>query len=182
MMHTRHRHAAVVVNTHCIMGFTYIAVLVAIAIMGTVLGATMEVWHTAMQREKERELLFIGNQFRQALGSYYHAGNSYPLKLEDLLKDPRQPQLRRHLRKIYHDPMTGKAEWGLLLGAHGEITGVHSLSEQRPIKTSGFSDSDVDFSAAKKYSEWTFSYQIQPASATAGSRLQANSVQGLKLK
>lgn len=150
------------------MGFTYIGVLALVVIMGAVLGAVAEVWHTALQREKERELLFVGNQFRQAIGLYYRAGKKYPTRLEDLLKDPRQPTTQRYLRKIYRDPITGKAEWGLVIGAQGEIIGVHSLSEDHPIKVSGFSAADRDFNGAKKYSDWIFSYQIRQSPAATG--------------
>ena len=177
-MHYLHRQTVM----HSMLGFSYIGVLVAVAIMGALLGATMEVWHTAMQREKERELLFIGNQFRQALGLYYHAGNSYPAKLGDLVKDPRYPEPRRYLRKIYHDPMTGDAEWGVLLGAHGEIIGVHSLSDAHPIKTSGFAAADRDFDGAEKYSDWVFSYQDQQLPDAAGKTSPSVAGQGSKVQ
>lgn len=164
------------------MGFTYIGVLAAIVIMGAVLGATAEVWHTAVQREKERELLFVGNQFRQAIRLYYRAGKKYPVALEDLLKDPRQPATQRYLRKIYHDPITGKAEWGLTLDAYGKIIGVHSLSEDHPIKVTGFSVANQDFEGAEKYSDWIFSYRVRQSSATVGKILPPASGQGLQAK
>ncbi len=164
------------------MGFTYIGVLAAVVIMGAVLGATAEVWHTALQRDKERELLFVGNQFRQAIRLYYRAGKRYPVNLEDLLKDPRQPSTQRYLRKIYHDPITGKAEWGLTLDTNGKIIGVHSLSEDQPIKVSGFSMANQDFEGAEKYSDWIFSYRVRRSSATVGKILPPVSGQGLKAK
>lgn len=52
-------------------GFTYLAVLAMIAIIGIALAVTGEVWHIALKREKERELLFVGDQFRRAINSYY---------------------------------------------------------------------------------------------------------------
>ena len=61
-----------------------------------------------------------------------------PLRLEELLQDPRHPGIQRYLRKIYLDPMTGSAEWGLITGPGGEIYGVHSLSEDEPLKKSQF--------------------------------------------
>jgi len=161
-------------------GFTYIGVLVAVVVMGLVLGAGMEIWHTANQREKERELLFVGNQFRQAIGLYYRAGRRYPTSLDDLLKDPRQPAVRRYLRKIYRDPITGKAEWGLELGANGEIVGVHSLSEEHPIKVAGFSAANQSFENAEKYSDWVFSYRVRPTSATVGKTLPPDPGPGSK--
>jgi hypothetical protein len=78
------------------------------------------------------------------------------MHLEDLLQDPRSPGIRRYLRKIYPDPMTGSAEWGLINGPNGEIYGVHSLSEQEPLKKSNFGVADRQFEGMKKYSEWVF--------------------------
>ncbi|MGZ8983684.1 MAG: type II secretion system protein [Methylotenera sp.] len=181
-MNSLQRPRPIPLNKSHSMGFTYIGVLAAIVIMGAVLGATVEVWHTAFQREKERELLFVGDQFRQAIGLYYRVGKKYPVSLEDLLKDPRQLTTHRYLRKIYHDPITGKAEWGLILGVQGEIIGVHSLSGDHPIKVSGFSAVNRDFNGAKKYSDWIFSYQVRQSSATAGKILPPVSGQGSKVQ
>src|SRR5512139_147346 len=76
-------------------GFTYIGVLILVVMMGIALAAAGEVWYTAMKREKEQELLFIGSQFRLALEQYSAQspglGSRYPFSLEDLLQDPRQP-------------------------------------------------------------------------------------------
>ena len=60
------------------------------------------------------------------------------MRLEELLQDPRYPDIRRYLRKIYLDPMTGSAEWGLVTGPGGEIYGVHSLSGDEPLKKANF--------------------------------------------
>lgn len=145
---------------HRATGFTYIGVLVLVAIMGTALARTAQVWHTVHQREKERELLFIGHQFRVALDRYAkhapkNAGRA-PRRLEDLLQDPRTPSVQRYLRRIYVDPMTGSAEWGLVTGANGEIYGVHSLSKDEPLKKTHFAPSDRQFEGAAKYSDWVF--------------------------
>ncbi|WP_050464823.1 hypothetical protein [Herbaspirillum autotrophicum] len=89
----------------------------------------------------------------------------YPATLEDLLRDGRVPGIKRHLRKIFVDPMTGKAEWGLIK-AGGRIVGVHSLSAKKPRKQAGFAD-DMDFSGANTYAEWRFVHA--PADAVSGS-------------
>lgn len=146
----------------CESGFTYLVLLAVIAAMGVALAAAGEVWHTVLKREKEQELIFIGDQFRRAFNLYYlHTpGNSlrYPLRLEDLLKDPRAPGVQRYLRKIYADPMTGSTHWGLIRGPGGEIFGVHSLSQDEPLKKAGFSLADAKFEGQKKYSDWVFMY------------------------
>jgi type II secretory pathway pseudopilin PulG len=141
-------------------GFTYVGVLVLVALMGIGLAAAGQVWHTFQKRERERELLFIGQQFRLALNRYArhtpgHARRA-PLRLEELVQDPRYPGIHRYLRKIYMDPVTGDTEWGLITGPGGEIYGVHSLSKDEPMKKSGFALADRNFEGAVKYSDWVF--------------------------
>ena len=48
-------------------GFAYLWVLLLVAFMGVGLMLGIDVYLTEMQREKERELLFIGHQFRAAI-------------------------------------------------------------------------------------------------------------------
>ena len=103
-------------------GFTYLVLLAVVAVMGVVLAAAGEVWHTALKREKEQELLFVGDQFRRALNLYrmHTPGQCQALtrcSLEDLLKDPRAPGVQRYLRKIYADPITGSTRVGIDQGA-----------------------------------------------------------------
>lgn len=146
-------------------GFGYLLVLFMLAAMGLLLAGAGEVWHTTAQREKEVELLFIGSQFRQAIGSYYAASpdalKQYPRKLEDLLEDPRFPVPRRHLRQLYRDPINGSMQWGLV--KEGEsVVGVHSLAEGRPFKLS-FRGSDAAFSGAVRYDQWVFRHDVGEA-------------------
>lgn len=144
-------------------GFAYVVILIAIVVMGVMLAAIGEIWHTAQQREKERELLFIGNQFRQAIALYYErttgAVKQYPKALEDLLADKRFANPPAYLRKIFYDPMTRTREWGLVRSPDGRIMGVHSLSEEQPVKVWGFAMSDESLEGKDKYSEWTFVYK-----------------------
>lgn len=151
-------------------GFTYVAVLVAVTIVGVILATTGEVWSQSRQREKEQELLFVGDQFRQAIALYYQrtpgAGKRYPERLEDLLEDKRYLTNQRYLRKIFRDPMTGKPDWGLVLAPEGGIMGVHSLAGARPIKQGNFRERDQTFAGANIYSEWRFVYEPPRASAT----------------
>jgi len=81
--------------------------------------------------------------------------------LEDLLKDPRYPNIRRHLRKIYVDPITGKAEWGVLKSPDDSgIIGVHSLSTAVPIKIGNFEMEFQYLSGKIAYSNWIFGAAI----------------------
>ncbi|HEY5897453.1 MAG TPA: type II secretion system protein [Burkholderiales bacterium] len=143
-------------------GFTYLALMIIIAVMGAGLAAIGEIYSHSAQREKERELLFIGHQFRDAIASYYNkspGAKAYPKTLEDLIEDKRFPMPQHHLRKLYIDPMTGAAQWGLVEAPGGAgIMGVHSTSEARPIKTASFSAADLGFDEADQYTKWRFTY------------------------
>lgn len=153
-------------------GLTYLALIFAVAILSLASAAASELWSTAQRRDKERELLIVGNQFRQAIGRYYEASpggaKQYPHSLGDLLKDNRHLVAHRHLRKIYPDPITSKAEWGLVQAPTGGIMGVHSLSEQTPLKSANFEPKDKEFEEKEKYSEWEFVYvpPLPPGSPT----------------
>jgi type II secretory pathway pseudopilin PulG len=145
---------------HC--GFTYIAVLFLVAIMGAVLAGTATVWHTLVQRDKEQELLYVGHEFRRAIGLYYErtpgAAKQFPKKLEDLIEDKRQTNVTRYLRKRYIDPMTANKKWGLVPGPDGTVMGVYSLSDALPIKTGSFDQTDKEFDSKTSYQDWKFTY------------------------
>lgn len=143
-------------------GFTYIGMLLLIAFLGFSLAGTGVVWSKVQQRQKEKQLLFAGNQFREAIGRYYlntpGTVKQYPQTIEELLTDPRQLTKQRYLRKIYRDPMTGKADWALIKGPSGRIIGVHSRASERPIKQGNFRYRDQGFAGKSQYSEWWFVY------------------------
>lgn len=119
-MNSRHRQQ----------GFTFLWVIVAIAILDIGLLAVSEVWVTTARRQKLAELDWIGAQFTQAIGSYYYAtpaGNkAYPPSMEDLIEDHRYLTIRRHLREIYRNPFTGAADWQLVMSPRGGILGIRA--------------------------------------------------------
>jgi type II secretory pathway pseudopilin PulG len=150
-------------------GFTLLGVLFLVALIGLGLAALGAVWGTAAKREKEAQLLFVGDQYRRALDSYYRAtpgaDKRFPRDLRHLLLDPRFPNTVRHLRRLYADPMTGREEWGLVKRGE-EITGLYSLSEQPPLKTGDFPKPYEAFAGSRSHRDWVFS--ALPAAAPAG--------------
>jgi len=141
-------------------GFTYLGLMIIVAVMGMGLAAFGTIYSQTAQRDKEAELLFVGEQFRQAIGSYYKMGpgGQYPKKLEDLVEDKRFPMPVRHLRRIYADPITGSADWGIVeTPDKAGIMGVYSRSEEKPIKQGNFSPKQ-EFDEAENYTKWTFVY------------------------
>lgn len=158
----RHMKSTNLCNFSYERGFTYLWTLALVAIMGLGIATTAEVYTTSRQRDKELELIFIGHEFRNAIERYYNAsraggGHQYPASIEQLLRDDRFPEIRRYLRKVYLDPMTGKAEWGVVRVGAG-IVGIYSTSDRKPIKVGNFELEDVDFEGSEKYSEWKFTY------------------------
>lgn len=145
-------------------GFTYLAVLFAVAILAGSLGLAGEMWDTSARREKEAEALFVGHQYRVAIQRYYLSGpqRQYPPALEDLLKDPRRPGTERYLRKMYLDPITG-GPWVPIPGPQGGIAGVRSASEAKPLKVAGFKPRDAALEGAARYADWQFVFS--PAAA-----------------
>jgi type II secretory pathway pseudopilin PulG len=103
-------------------GFTYVVMLIAIAILGVGLAAIGEIASTNARYQRDQQMTWIGSQFVDAIGSYYYASpgatRTYPQTLDDLVQDKRYPNIRRHLRQIYLDPFTGKPDW-LLVPAPG---------------------------------------------------------------
>lgn len=143
-------------------GFTYIGLLFAVAILsiaatGAGVSAALEA-----RRERERELLFVGGQFRNAIRTFYESTpgeiKQYPARLQDLLLDRRGLVPRRHLRQIYMDPISRDRNWGLVTTPAGAIMGVHSRSSARPLKQAGFDDQNERFVGAQRYSGWRFVY------------------------
>jgi type II secretory pathway pseudopilin PulG len=142
-------------------GFTFLGLMIIVMIMGAALAATGGLFSHQAQREKERQLLFAGHQFRDAIESYYrHSPGAavYPKKLEELVEDKRFPMPRHHLRRLYADPMTGGTDWVLVQAPDGSIMGVHSRSEEAPVKTGNFDAADTAFEQAASYSDWQFVY------------------------
>ena len=143
-------------------GFSYIGLLLVIALIGAFATASLSVGAVMQRRSAEDELLFIGSEFQQAFKTYYEAtpngSRPYPNQLSDLVRDPRSTSPRRHLRKIFVDPLTTSAEWGTVAAPGGGIAGIYSLSHETPIRVAGFDDEFSAFEGQSKYSDWVFTY------------------------
>jgi type II secretory pathway pseudopilin PulG len=150
-------------------GFTYLGLIVLVTIIGLVGAATLKVDALLRRAAAEEELLEIGAAFSAALTSYAEATPRgqppQPPSLEALLRDPRVPGLRRHLRKIFVDPITGKAEWGIVWlnkgnGINGSggsgVVAVYSLSQSKPLKLANFDARFQNFENREHIADWKF--------------------------
>ena len=124
--------------------------------------AAVTLTSTAMKIEKESELLFRGRAYMKAIESYYYASpqrKEYPQALEDLLIDPRFP-MKRHIRKLYEDPLTGKMDWRVIRNSEG-IVGVVSRVTDAPLKSSNFPTGLEGLEGASSYSQWFFVFESE---------------------
>ena len=145
-------------------GFAYVLLLIIVATIGLLSASSLSIGSQVTRRDAERELLAIGNEFEQALKSYAAGGGNAgslgrgvgPRSLQDLIKDPRFPGLKRHLRQIYADPLTGRAKWGLVIEPGGSIVGIYSSAEGIPIQRTGFEPGKDSFENATSYDNWVF--------------------------
>ena len=97
------------------------------------------------------------SRYRAAIESYYKKEQRYPKALADLVEDKRYPMPVRHLRRLYDDPMTGTAQWGVVEApGGGGVMGVYSKAEAAPIKTGNFPLAYQAFEEAAAYSDWKF--------------------------
>jgi type II secretory pathway pseudopilin PulG len=142
-------------------GFTYVGMIVLVTIIGLVGAATLKADALLRRAAAEQDLLEIGAAFSAALKSYADATPrgqpNYPPTLQELLKDPRFPGVRRHLRRIFVDPVTGKAEWGIVHAADQKgVLAVYSLSKARPLKVANFDARFPNFENKEHLSDWKF--------------------------
>lgn len=142
-------------------GFTYLSLMILVTTIGLVGAAGLKMGSLFQRAAQEEELLEIGAQFSEALRSYAAATPpgqpQQPPTLQDLLRDPRFPNVRRHLRKIFVDPVTGKAEWGVMyLGEKVGVVGVYSLSDRQPLKIANFDLRFPNMENREHISEWKF--------------------------
>jgi type II secretory pathway pseudopilin PulG len=122
-------------------GFTYVAAIVMVVIMGIMLSQAAQYWSLRMRREREAEIIYKGTQMRDAYrraygltlngyGAYLPAGATAPtvavvttipanaIKInepKDLLKSPSSLEKKRFARPsdlLVKDPATGKVlDW-----------------------------------------------------------------------
>jgi type II secretory pathway pseudopilin PulG len=139
-------------------GLVLLALLIMLILIAVAALAAGEVWATALKREREAELLFIGDQYRRAIADYWKmtpGRRAYPPSVDNLLTDDRFPNPVHHLRRAYRDPMTESGELELIKQGSA-VVGVHSTSLDTTIKRAHFPKPYTQFDQAENYSQWQF--------------------------
>lgn len=147
-------------------GFALVAALIAVAVVGLATAATAVSMSMVRRRADEEQLLYVGDQYRRAIQAYAEStpiGQSrYPAQLADLLRDPRYPTVRRYLRALYPDPVTGRVDWFTVAAPGGGIMGIYSSSTKAPLKRELFEPPFQNFAHASSYANWRFCYPDCP--------------------
>jgi type II secretory pathway pseudopilin PulG len=89
-------------------GYTLIILLFALTVLTLGLMVAVPVWQTQIQREKEEELIFRGNQYVEAIRLFQLKKLALPNSLEELKEE-------KCLRRMFKDPMTKSGEWNIIL-------------------------------------------------------------------
>jgi type II secretory pathway pseudopilin PulG len=158
-------------------GFSLLALLILVATIGIVSAATVQTGALLERRAAEDHLLSVGEEFTRAFASYAAVSPPgqprAPAKLEDLVRDPRFPGARRHLRQVYVDPITRKPDWGRVVAPDGRIVAVYSLSELPVIRQTASGAWNVSIDAANRtvrYMDWQFGMQTARSTSQRNER------------
>ncbi len=140
-------------------GFSYLLLLAWLSVMALLLMRSQDYRQTAWRQEQEAQLLFAGDQIRQAIRQYRTspAGNGcFPTRFSQLLSDNRTTPPRALLRQQYAAPLSPRGEWGMLYDKKQRWIGVYSRGMGRPLRQEGFSGDNSEFKHAASYAGWTF--------------------------
>jgi type II secretory pathway pseudopilin PulG len=141
-------------------GFTYVLVMALVAVVGAGLAAIGPLWATNAQREREAELVRVGLLYAQAIADYRRlapgSAKPYPPSLDSLVLDNRYVGVKRHLRKLYPDPLMPGRPWGLVRAADGGILGVYSQDEAQPLHQNLADIGLASVQPARRYADWKF--------------------------
>ncbi|MBN2409627.1 MAG: type II secretion system protein [Candidatus Aminicenantes bacterium] len=90
-------------------GYVLIILLFLITSMAIGLMVAVPVWQTQIQREKEEELIFRGNQYVEAVRIYQlKKPGAFPRSLDELVEE-------KCIRRLYEDPMSPDGAWKIIL-------------------------------------------------------------------
>jgi len=100
-------------------GYTLVVFVMIIAVMAIMMGVAVQSVSFAMQREREAELIFRGQQYVEAIRLYRLKYGRYPMRMKEIWEaDPRV------IRQAWKDPITDSDKWGLVfLGQGGQPIG-----------------------------------------------------------
>lgn len=90
-------------------GYSLVMVVMLITVLNIVVAIALPLWSGMIKRDKEEELISRGLQYAEAIRVFQRRFGRLPVQLDELIKvEPRS------IRRLWEDPMTGKADWVLI--------------------------------------------------------------------
>ena len=124
-------------------GVVFIWVLVGLFVLAVMLVAAVQPASIVAKREREKELIFRGEAYTEAIRQYQaEHGGAFPTHLKDLIKPG--PKRVPYLRRLYPEPFAKDGKWGLL--APGTSV-VGTDKDGNPVVTSGSTPGQTSTSA-----------------------------------
>jgi type II secretory pathway pseudopilin PulG len=153
-------------------GVAFLILMMILTILLISLTAALPDIYTQGQREREKELIFRGNEYARAIMLYHRQFNRFPTSVKDLLK---KTNGYRFLRHAYRDPMTRSGQWRFIhANAAGVVLDSKTLkppSVKKPGETSsdGQSPATENSETSGKSSESSESTSTPDSTSTSGS-------------
>jgi len=117
-------------------GFTFVEVMVVMAIVALLLSLVVPRYFSGLDRAKETILKQDLQTVRQAIDDFYTDTGAYPLSLATLVD-------KKYLRSLPVDPLTESTETWLIVPAPGRSIGVYDIksgAEGQGLNGSAYSD------------------------------------------
>ncbi len=106
-------------------GYVLLIIMMMLAILLIMLTEAMAGVYTEAQREREKELIFRGQQYARAIYLFHLQFNRYPTSVKELL----ETNGMRFLRRAYRDPVARNGKWRFIHAtANGIVTDSKTLT------------------------------------------------------
>lgn len=90
-------------------GYTVVALAVAVTLLNIAVAAAMPAWSHMVQHDREEELIFRGLQIAEAIRVFQIRFGRYPTNMKELMKT--EP---RSMRQMWTNPMREDGRWALI--------------------------------------------------------------------
>lgn len=103
------------VARRCEAGIVFIGLVVTVGVMAVLLLAAVQPFSVVLQRDREDELIFRGEEYAEAIRKFQKEhGGAYPAELKVLVQ-PGGPSKQRYMRRLYPNPFdVEEGKWGTL--------------------------------------------------------------------
>ncbi|HLQ76001.1 MAG TPA: type II secretion system protein [Terriglobia bacterium] len=158
-------------------GFSLAALVFFLTATSILIAVAVPNWVMQARREREKELIFRGEEYARAIQKYQRTLNLLPSSVDDLLSS----NGTRFLRKAYADPVSGEPWRVIILNSDGTLTGsnVYQSMAQVPTTTSVANTPPATKGTSSPTSKSVGSLSTSPIASSTGGGLGAGGGGGL---